>query len=191
MTTKTSKDLAKFHLDLEKHKDLAPDGSHAGAKSHMKLANMIMNKLVFSSTRLNNLGFQIGFDSKVENAKGVRIEGNSKILADHAVFTTAELKVNEFFVLRPAFRATYNSKFRVPLIPSKFCFLTLLKSSSLKAGEKSFSSTISIVCENNFPCLTQFSDFGNRTQHLHRLPSQKVTNKPICVMPISVMFSAL
>ena len=80
--------------------------------------NMIMNKLVFSSTRFNNLGFQIGFDSKVENAKGVRIEGNSKILADHAVFTTAELKVNEFLVLRPAFRATYNSKFKVPLIPS-------------------------------------------------------------------------
>ena len=38
-------DYIKFHLDLEKHKDLAPDGSHAGAKSHMKLANMIMNKL--------------------------------------------------------------------------------------------------------------------------------------------------
>ena len=43
---------------------------------------MIMNKLVFSSTRFNNLGFQIGFDSKVENAKGVRIEGNS--FAPHA-----------------------------------------------------------------------------------------------------------
>ena len=53
------------------------------------------------------------------------------------------------------------------------------------------SSTISIVCENNFPCFTQFNDFGNRTQRLHRLTSQKVTNKPICVMPISVMFSAL
>jgi len=38
-------DYVEFHLDIEKHKDLAPDGSHAGAKSHMKLANMIMNKL--------------------------------------------------------------------------------------------------------------------------------------------------
>ena len=38
-------DYIKFHLDLEKHKDVAPDGSHAGAKSHMKLANMIMNRL--------------------------------------------------------------------------------------------------------------------------------------------------
>ena len=38
-------DYIEFHLDLEKHKDLAPDNSHAGAKSHMELANMIMNKL--------------------------------------------------------------------------------------------------------------------------------------------------
>ena len=38
-------DYIEFHLDLEKHKDLAPDGSHAGASSHMKLANMLMNKL--------------------------------------------------------------------------------------------------------------------------------------------------
>ena len=38
-------DYIEFHLDFEKHKDLAPDGSHAGASSHIKLANMIMNKL--------------------------------------------------------------------------------------------------------------------------------------------------
>ena len=38
-------DYIDFHLDLEKHKDMAPDNSHAGASSHRKLANMIMNKL--------------------------------------------------------------------------------------------------------------------------------------------------
>jgi hypothetical protein len=38
-------DYIEFHLDLEKHKDKAPDNSHAGASSHIKLANMIMNKL--------------------------------------------------------------------------------------------------------------------------------------------------
>ena len=37
-------DYVKFHLDLEKHKDLAPDGSHAGASSHFKLAKMLMNR---------------------------------------------------------------------------------------------------------------------------------------------------
>ena len=86
--------------------------------------SLIMNKLVYSSTRFENFGFQIGFDSKIEQAKGVRIEGNSQTLGDHAVFTTAELKVNKFLSLRPALRASYNSKFNVPLIPS---FNTLIK----------------------------------------------------------------
>ena len=37
-------DHVKFHLDLEKHKDFAPDRSHAGAKSHSKLAELIKSR---------------------------------------------------------------------------------------------------------------------------------------------------
>ena len=37
-------DYVDFHLDLEKHKDFAPDGSHAGAKSHKKLAEQIKSR---------------------------------------------------------------------------------------------------------------------------------------------------
>ena len=37
-------DYVSFHLDLEKHKDPAPDRSHAGFKSHIKLAELIKNK---------------------------------------------------------------------------------------------------------------------------------------------------
>ena len=37
-------DYVDFHLDLEKHKDFAPDGSHAGAKSHLKLAELIKSR---------------------------------------------------------------------------------------------------------------------------------------------------
>lgn len=36
-------DYVDFHLDLEKYKDPAPDNSHAGYKSHIKLASLIMN----------------------------------------------------------------------------------------------------------------------------------------------------
>lgn len=38
-------DYVNFHLDLEKHKDLAPDGSHAGESSHLKLSKMIIDML--------------------------------------------------------------------------------------------------------------------------------------------------
>ena len=37
-------DFVDFHLDIEKHKDPAPDNSHAGPTSHIKLAKLIMNK---------------------------------------------------------------------------------------------------------------------------------------------------
>jgi len=37
-------DYVKFHLDIEKHKDPAPDNSHAGSKSHITLAELIMSK---------------------------------------------------------------------------------------------------------------------------------------------------
>jgi len=38
-------DHVEFHLDLEKHKDPAPDNSHAGFHSHLKLSKMIINVL--------------------------------------------------------------------------------------------------------------------------------------------------
>ena len=37
-------DYVNFCLDFEKHKDPAPDGSHAGLENHIKLAKLIMNK---------------------------------------------------------------------------------------------------------------------------------------------------
>ena len=36
-------DYVDFHLDFEKHKDFAPDNSHAGARSHLTLAKKIVN----------------------------------------------------------------------------------------------------------------------------------------------------
>jgi hypothetical protein len=37
-------DYVDFHLDIEKHKDPAPDKAHAGPRSHMKLTDLLRNK---------------------------------------------------------------------------------------------------------------------------------------------------
>lgn len=37
-------DYVKFHLDLEKHNDFAPDRSHAGSKSHKKLSKLLVER---------------------------------------------------------------------------------------------------------------------------------------------------
>lgn len=43
--TELTDDYVEFHLDFEKHKDFAPDGSHAGVKSHIKLAELLLDML--------------------------------------------------------------------------------------------------------------------------------------------------
>jgi len=40
-----TEDYVKFHLDLEKHEDPAPDRSHAGAKSHQKLSELLIKRI--------------------------------------------------------------------------------------------------------------------------------------------------
>ena len=37
-------DYVDFHLDIEKHKDPAPDKAHAGPISHIKLTKLLMSK---------------------------------------------------------------------------------------------------------------------------------------------------
>ena len=46
MLAELTDDYIEFHLDIEKHKDFAPDNSHAGAKSHKKLAKLIRDRLL-------------------------------------------------------------------------------------------------------------------------------------------------
>ena len=80
--------------------------------------NLIMNKLVFSSFKSNYFNYQIGFDSKIENAQGQKIKENKKALGDHAIFLSSKWKPSAFLALKPAVRFSYNSKFNVPIIPS-------------------------------------------------------------------------
>jgi len=44
MLAELTDDYIEFHLDIEKHKDPAPDKAHAGPRSHMKLTDLLRNK---------------------------------------------------------------------------------------------------------------------------------------------------
>ena len=80
--------------------------------------NLLMNKVVFSSFSNELINYQIGFDSKVELAKGQRINNEQRSLGDHAIFLTSKWTPTNYFSIKPAFRFSYNSKFNVPIIPS-------------------------------------------------------------------------
>jgi len=44
LLSELTEDYVEYHLDLQKHKDPAPDYSHAGVKSHVELAELIRSK---------------------------------------------------------------------------------------------------------------------------------------------------
>lgn len=79
---------------------------------------MLMNKATFSSTKASIFIYQIGLDSKIEFAEGARINNHINQLSDHALYFNSEWKPVNDIRLRPAIRISYNSKFKVPLIPS-------------------------------------------------------------------------
>lgn len=102
--------------------------------------NLFMNKLIFSSFKTNNFNYQIGIDSKIENAKGKRINSNQKSLTDHAIFISSKWTTYRFLALKPAIRFSYNSKFNVPIIPSLNIMLTKNRFKSRFAYAKGFRS---------------------------------------------------
>jgi outer membrane receptor for ferrienterochelin and colicins len=76
-----------------------------------------------SRTTYNNkvgvLNYTVGYDINISVADGVdKIEGGKKTIGDYAGFLTADIKLFSGFKLQPAIRATYNSSYNAPLIPS-------------------------------------------------------------------------
>jgi outer membrane receptor for ferrienterochelin and colicins len=76
-----------------------------------------------SRTTYNNkvgmLNYTVGYDVNISIADGVdKIEGGKKTISDYAGFLTADIALFSGFKLQPAIRATYNSSYSAPLIPS-------------------------------------------------------------------------
>lgn len=64
------------------------------------------------------LEYQMGFDINWEDARGKRIYNKYEKMADYAAFLVIKWKINERLMLQPALRASYNSKYKAPLVPS-------------------------------------------------------------------------
>lgn len=65
-----------------------------------------------------NLNFETGFDINVENGSGQRIKQSQQRIGDYAAFVSAEWNITEGVTLRPGLRASYNTSYQAPIIPS-------------------------------------------------------------------------
>lgn len=64
------------------------------------------------------LNYQTGFDLSLDRNTGKRVEGMEKQIGDYAVFGSLRFSPTKDITIQPSLRATYNTRYAAPLIPS-------------------------------------------------------------------------
>ena len=96
---------------------------------------MFMSRGTLAKNKVGaKLNYQVGYEISHEGATGKRIVNNHQEITDMSIFTSFEYKPHMRFTLRPGFRATYNSRFNAPLIPSINIKWDLLSNLRLRAS---------------------------------------------------------
>lgn len=80
---------------------------------------LLMSRGTLAKNKVGSkLNYQVGYEINHESANGKRIINNYQEIADYSIFTSFEYKPHHRITLRPGFRATYNTRFNAPFIPS-------------------------------------------------------------------------
>ncbi len=96
--------------------------------------NQYMSRGTYSYTNKKSiLNYQLGYDINYETAEGGNISSTYKAMGDYSLFGSGEFKIAKKIIVRPGFRATYNTLYNAPLTPSinikydvsEKCFLRL------------------------------------------------------------------
>jgi outer membrane receptor for ferrienterochelin and colicins len=80
--------------------------------------NLFAARGTVAKTTGKKLNYEAGFDINVETGSGLRIKDKTQQIGDYAAFVSTEWHITEGFTLRPGLRASYNSTYAAPLIPS-------------------------------------------------------------------------
>ena len=64
------------------------------------------------------LNIEAGYDVNIETGSGLRIKETKQQIGDYAAFLSAEWVITEGVTLRPGVRASYNTSYKAPIIPS-------------------------------------------------------------------------
>lgn len=108
-TNKYSKNLVTQNEQL-----VADPSEHDTAKYHQALVRATYNMPAWK----NRLNFMLGIETTNEVTRQTRIEGREQKAGNYAAFGSVRLSLIEGLDIQPAIRITYNTRFRVPLIPS-------------------------------------------------------------------------
>lgn len=71
-----------------------------------------------SKSLSKKMQWEAGYDVNIEKGSGLRISESKQIIGDYALFLSTEWLITEGVTLKPGLRATYNTSYKAPLIPS-------------------------------------------------------------------------
>lgn len=77
-----------------------------------------MSRGTYNNTKFDKFNFQVGYDVNLNSAFGTKIEADKGHMNDYALFACAEYRPVKSISIKPGFRATYNTKYAAPFVPS-------------------------------------------------------------------------
>lgn len=97
--------------------------------------DLIMSRGIYSySGASEKLLVQAGYDINYETGSGPRIKNGTQNIGDYAGFASAEYTAWKRLTLKPSLRYGYNSRFRMPVIPSFSLKVQAHKYVQIRAG---------------------------------------------------------
>ncbi|HLU87196.1 MAG TPA: TonB-dependent receptor [Taishania sp.] len=75
---------------------------------------------------------EVGYDVNYESSRGKRITGEKVAIGDYAIFATSEIDLWRKLTIKPGLRASYNSVYNSPVIPSIFFKYKVTKNNDIR-----------------------------------------------------------
>lgn len=94
--------------------------------------DLFLSRTSFVYNHSKKWQLELGYDVNYESSRGIRIEGTEKAIGDYALYVTSEIKPVEKLIIKPGIRASFNSVYKSPIIPSIFFKYQLTKNNGLR-----------------------------------------------------------
>lgn len=94
--------------------------------------DLFLSRTSFIYKHSQKFQYEVGYDINYESSRGMRIENEVKSMGDYAIFTTAEYSPWKKFTIKPGLRASYNSVYNSPVIPSIFFKYQITKNNGIR-----------------------------------------------------------
>jgi len=111
------RDKVTYRKDLTKESynmNIVPSPDANNSNSFLNF----MSRGTYNNIKFDKFNYQIGYDVNLNSAFGTKIEADKGHMNDFAVFACAEYMPTKRISLKPGFRATYNTKYSAPFVPS-------------------------------------------------------------------------